>query len=97
MMTPDQFDAENNKPDIIDDDSEVDASRAPLLSHLNELRSRLIKVIIGMICAFGIALFFSEEIFQILARPYVVATEGKEGASVTFSCWIGTSVKVPKL
>ena len=26
-----------------------------------------------------------------------IFTEGKEGASVTFSCWIGTSVKVPKL
>lgn len=85
MMTPDQFDAENNKPDIIDDDTEVDASRAPLLSHLNELRSRLIKVIIGMVLAFGAALFFSEEIFQILARPYVVATEGKEGARMIFT------------
>ena len=84
-MTPDQFDAENNKPDIIDDDTEVDASRAPLLSHLNELRSRLIKVIIGMVLAFGAALFFSEEIFQILARPYVVATEGKEGARMIFT------------
>lgn len=26
-----------------------------------------------------------------------IFTEGKEGASVTFSCWIGTSVKVPTL
>lgn len=26
-----------------------------------------------------------------------IFTEGKEGASVTFSCWIGSSVKVPKL
>ena len=26
-----------------------------------------------------------------------IFTEGKEGASVTFSCWIGTSVKVPNL
>ncbi|MGB2086178.1 MAG: hypothetical protein ACPIA1_05670 [Flavobacteriaceae bacterium] len=26
-----------------------------------------------------------------------IFTEGKEGTSVTFSCWIGTSVKVPKL
>ncbi|MCK0070544.1 twin-arginine translocase subunit TatC [Kordiimonas laminariae] len=84
-MTPGQFDGENTKPDIIDDDNEVDASRAPLLSHLTELRSRLIKVLIGMIITFGIALFFSEEIFQILARPYVVATEGKEGARMIFT------------
>lgn len=26
-----------------------------------------------------------------------IFTEGKEGSSVTFSCWIGSSVKVPKL
>ncbi|MFC3051303.1 twin-arginine translocase subunit TatC [Kordiimonas pumila] len=71
---------DNNKPDIVDDDldDEVDASRAPLLDHLNELRSRLIKVIIGMMVAFGVALFFSDQIFNILAKPYMDA-QGDDG------------------
>ncbi len=87
MMTPGQFDGgSDTKPDIIDDGkTEIDASSAPLLSHLNELRSRLIKVIIGMVITFGIALFFSEQIFQILARPYLLATEGKDGARMIFT------------
>jgi len=70
------------KPDIIDDDDdidEVDASRAPLLDHLNELRSRLIKVIIGMLIAFGIALIYADEIFNILAKPYLDAQAASGG------------------
>ncbi|MBL4638987.1 MAG: twin-arginine translocase subunit TatC [Kordiimonadaceae bacterium] len=80
-----QEDAENEaakevgaaKPDIIEDD--IDASQAPLLDHLSELRTRLIKVIIGMIIAFGIALIFSDQIFNILAQPYVDAQAASGG------------------
>ncbi len=71
------------RPDIIDDDDmlddEVEASRAPLLDHLNELRGRLIKVIIGMLIAFGIALVFADEIFNILAKPYLDAQAASGG------------------
>lgn len=74
---------EMGRPDIIDDDDvlddEVEASRAPLLDHLNELRSRLIKVIIGMLIAFGIALVFADEIFNILAKPYLDAQAASGG------------------
>ena len=54
-------------------DSELDNSRAPLLAHLNELRSRLIKVLAGMGVAFVVGLYFSSEIFQFLAKPYAAA------------------------
>ena len=57
-MTPDKFDGDAAKPDIIDDDTEIDASRAPLLSHLTELRTRLIKVLIGMILDFWYSTVF---------------------------------------
>jgi sec-independent protein translocase protein TatC len=50
---------------------DIEATKAPLLDHLIELRSRLIKAIV----AFGIAcigcFFFAKQIFNILTWPYV--------------------------
>lgn len=51
-------------------DDEMDASRAPLLDHLIELRSRLIKSLIAIAIAFGICFAFAKQIFNILLRPY---------------------------
>ena len=39
----------DQRPDMIPD--EVEASRAPLLEHLNELRSRLMKALIAFVIA----------------------------------------------
>jgi len=74
MMGPEELQGDVAKPDIIDED-EVDASKAPLLDHLNELRSRLIKVMVGMAIAFGVGLYFADEIFNILAKPYMDAAQ----------------------
>jgi sec-independent protein translocase protein TatC len=49
---------------------EMDASRAPLLDHLIELRSRLIYSLIAIGVAFGICFAFAKQIFNILLRPY---------------------------
>ena len=49
---------------------EVETSRAPLLTHLVELRSRLIKVVIAVFIAFVICFFFAERIYNILIIPY---------------------------
>lgn len=70
-MDPKELGFEGKGPDIEDDD--VDSSRAPLLDHLNELRTRLIKVIIGMLIAFVVGLYFADEVFNILAKPYMDA------------------------
>jgi sec-independent protein translocase protein TatC len=54
-----------------DEEKEIEATKAPLMDHLIELRSRLIKAaaafIIAMICCF----FFAKEIYNILTWPYV--------------------------
>ncbi len=39
----------DQRPDVLPDD--VEASRAPLLDHLNELRSRLMKALIAIAIA----------------------------------------------
>ena len=51
------------------DQDDVEASRAPLIAHLTELRDRLIKALIGLaICVIG-CFIFATELFDILARP----------------------------
>src|ERR1700728_954244 len=54
-----------------DEEKEIEATKAPLMDHLIELRSRLIKAaaafIIAMICCF----FFAKQIYNILTWPYV--------------------------
>lgn len=85
MMDPDKFEVSQNPPDILDEEDEVDASKAPLLDHLNELRSRLIKVIIGMLVAFVVGLFFADEVFNILAKPYMDAQADGDSRRMIFT------------
>jgi sec-independent protein translocase protein TatC len=58
----------DSQPEMPED--EVDASRAPLMDHLIELRARLIKSMIAIAIAFGICFAFAKQIFNILLRPY---------------------------
>lgn len=58
-------------PDLIDEDEhDFAGSKAPLLDHLIELRSRLIKVVLVFLIMFGIGVYFYEHIFSFLAAPY---------------------------
>lgn len=57
----------------IDDDSEIEGSRAPLLSHLVELRSRLILCVAALVIGFVGCFFFSEQIYRVLLRPFQMA------------------------
>lgn len=60
------------------EDDEVDASRAPLIDHLIELRSRLIRALSVVIVAFAVLFFFANDIFNILLWPYEYAAQGKD-------------------
>jgi sec-independent protein translocase protein TatC len=48
---------------------EIDASRAPLLDHLIELRQRLVRCVVALLLAFGVCFYFSEHIFSFLVVP----------------------------
>ncbi len=52
-------------------DDDIEASRAPLMDHLIELRSRLIKALIGFGVAFVACFFFARQIYNILIWPFV--------------------------
>jgi sec-independent protein translocase protein TatC len=56
-----------------DDEAEIEASRAPLLDHLIELRTRLIISVAAFAVAFLVCFFFANEILRFLVRPFAVA------------------------
>ena len=55
------------------DDDEIEASRAPLLDHLVELRSRLITCVIALFLAFIVCFIFSTQAYTLLLRPLQIA------------------------
>lgn len=52
------------------DDDELEASRAPLLDHLIELRARLIKALIAVAVAFAVCFVFARPIYNTLLGPF---------------------------
>jgi len=71
----------DEKPDITDD---VESSRAPLLDHLNELRSRLIKSLLALSVATIGCFFFAEGIYDLLVRPFASVAEEIRGSQLEF-------------
>ncbi len=56
-----------------EDDTEIDASKAPLLDHLIELRTRLLRCVIAFIVCFGVGFALADIVFGILVQPLVNA------------------------
>ena len=54
-----------------DDEKEIEASKAPLMDHLIELRSRLIKAVLAFFIAAVACFFFAKPIYNVLVWPYV--------------------------
>ena len=52
-------------------DEDIEASKAPLIDHLIELRSRLIKALLGFGVAFIFCFFFAKQIYNVLVWPFV--------------------------
>ena len=62
-------------------EDEIEASKAPLMEHLIELRGRLIKAVIAFLIAFMFCFYFSHYIYNILTGPYVTVV-GAEKAKL---------------
>ncbi|HEY8384284.1 MAG TPA: twin-arginine translocase subunit TatC [Microvirga sp.] len=67
----------------IDDD--IEASRAPLIEHLIELRSRLIKALVAFIVMFFLCFAAAKYIYNILVWPYVNAVGSPEKAQLVYT------------
>jgi sec-independent protein translocase protein TatC len=53
------------------DEDEIEASKAPLLDHLVELRSRLIKAVLAFGLMFALCFVFAKDIYNVLVWPFV--------------------------
>jgi len=53
--------------------ADIDSTKAPLIEHLIELRSRLIRSIIAFVISFAICFAMAGHIFNILLVPYEIA------------------------
>jgi sec-independent protein translocase protein TatC len=50
---------------------DIEATKAPLLEHLIELRSRLIKAVLAFAVMFALCFVFAKDIYNILVWPFV--------------------------
>jgi len=60
-----------------DDEAAIEATKAPLLEHLVELRKRLIWSVVSFVAAFLVCFFFAKEIYAFLAAPLGHALKGQ--------------------
>ena len=67
------------------DKNVLSENKQPLLVHLVELRSRLIKTMIMITILFVIFYFFADSIYNFLVQPYADAVEGEEGRRLIFT------------
>ena len=67
------------------DQTDLRDSKQSLLSHLSELRSRLIKTLIMLTVFFVIFYIFADNIYNFLVQPYASAVEGEAGRRLIFT------------
>lgn len=58
---------------------DIDETQAPLLDHLIELRTRLLRAIMALAVAFAVCLYFAADIFAILVHPLAAAFPEGQG------------------
>ena len=54
-----------------EEEKESESTKAPLMEHLVELRTRLIKAMIAFALAFVVCFFFAKQIYNVLVWPFV--------------------------
>ncbi|MBA4087751.1 MAG: twin-arginine translocase subunit TatC [Novosphingobium sp.] len=59
--------------------SDIDETQAPLLDHLLELRTRLLRCVYALAIAFAVSFYFADDIFALLAQPLVHAFPPGQG------------------
>lgn len=67
---------------MMDDPEE---SKAPLIEHLVELRSRLLRAALALLVAFSCCLYFAEDIYGFLVQPYADVVAGQENKRMIYT------------
>ncbi len=82
------------------DEDEIEASRAPLMDHLIELRTRLMVCVAAFVLGFVGCFIVADPIYVFLVQPFVVAAQfheaaGPGGAVSPFDLILGTAGLIP--
>jgi sec-independent protein translocase protein TatC len=82
------------------DEHEIEASRAPLMDHLIELRSRLVVCVAAFVLGFIGCFIVADPIYVFLVQPFAVAAQfreaaGPDGSVSPFDLILGTAGLVP--
>jgi sec-independent protein translocase protein TatC len=85
--------------DKINGQDEIDASRAPLIEHLTELRQRLIYSLLAFFGTFVVCFFFAKPIYNVLVWPFVrvVGAEKAKLIATHFLEQLFTNIKLAML
>jgi sec-independent protein translocase protein TatC len=75
---------------------DIEATKAPLMEHLVELRSRLIKALIAFAITFGVCFVFAKNIYNILVWPFVFVA-GPENSKFIYTALLEYFVTQLKL
>jgi len=77
------------KPDFRAGQEDIDASRAPLIEHLIELRTRIIRALLAFVAMTILSFAFAKQIYDVLVFPYVWAAGGAENAKMIYTHPLG--------
>jgi len=75
---------------------DIEATKAPLMEHLIELRSRLIKALIAFAITFALCFYFAKTIYNILVWPFVLVA-GVENSKFIYTALLEYFVTQLKL
>ena len=75
---------------------DIEATKAPLMEHLIELRSRLIKAVLAFGVMFGLCFVFAKDIYNILVWPFVLVA-GPENSKFIYTALLEYFVTQLKL
>jgi sec-independent protein translocase protein TatC len=75
---------------------DIEATKAPLMEHLVELRSRLIKALIAFAVMFVLCFFFAKQIYNVLVWPFVFVA-GPENSKFIYTALLEYFVTQLKL
>ena len=68
-----------------DDEAALDATKAPLMEHLLELRKRLIWALLSFAACFAICFYFSRDILDFLTVPLHLALKGQSNDHLIYT------------
>jgi sec-independent protein translocase protein TatC len=75
---------------------DIEATKAPLIEHLVELRARLIKALVAFAVMFILCFFFAKQIYNVLMWPFVFVA-GPENSKFIYTALLEYFVTQLKL